>query len=376
MNNILFLFGLSNISNFRLENNIGRLYGGLIVDLPSPKNINLFWNYGSLLGIFLFIQILTGLFLSFSFVSSVDLAFFSVDSIMRDVFSGSFFRLLHSNGATFFFIFLYVHMFRGIYYSTYIIFQKVWLVGCVIFVLCMAIAFFGYVLPWGNMSFWGATVITNLFSAIPYVGDSIVIWLWGGFSVSFPTLVRFFSFHFICPFILLFLVIIHIFFLHETGSNNPLGLNSNNNKISFHPYFSLNDLFVLSIYIFLFFLASFGFPYLFMDVENFFEANSLVTPLHIQPEWYFLPAYAVLRAVPNKLGGVISLAMFIIIYFLLPFYGSKNCSSLNYFYQFLFFFWVINFFLLMYLGACSVEYPYLLMSRVCFFIYFFILLFF
>nr|UKA77703.1 cytochrome b [Parakontikia ventrolineata] len=376
MNNFKSLNNLSLINNFRLENSIGRLYGGLLVDLPSPKNISLYWNYGSLLGIFLVLQIVTGLFLSFSFISSVDLAFYSVDSIMRDVFSGSFFRLLHSNGATFFFFFLYVHMFRGIYYSTYIIFREVWLVGCLIFVICMAIAFFGYVLPWGNMSFWGATVITNLFSAIPYVGNSIVVWLWGGFSVSLPTLVRFFSFHFICPFILLFLVIIHIFFLHETGSNNPLGLNSNLNKISFHPYFSLNDLFVLLVYIFLYLFISFGFPYIFMDVENFFEANSLVTPVHIQPEWYFLSAYAVLRAVPNKLGGVVALVMFIVIYFLLPFFGSKSCSSFSHVYQFLFFFWVINFIILMYLGACSVEYPYLFISRVSFFLYFFVLFFF
>lgn len=361
------------IYNFRLDYIFGRAVRGVLIDLPRPKKINFFWNYGSLLGIFLFVQIISGLFLSFSYIRSVDLAFVSVDAIMRDVFFGSFFRFLHSKGATFFFFFLYVHMFRGLYYSSYLIFRSVWLVGCIIFVLCMAIAFFGYVLPWGKMSFWGATVITNLFSAIPYVGNLVVVWLWGGFSVAFPTLVRFFSFHFIFPFILLFFVVLHIVLLHETGSNNPLGLRSSSNKVSFHPFFLLNDLFVLFFYFFLFVIFSFGFPYLFMDVENFIEANPLVTPVHIQPEWYFLSAYAILRAIPNKLGGVLALVFFILIYFFLPFYGSKGCSSVRIFSQFLFFVWVANFLLLLYLGACPVEYPFLFLSRISFFIYFFIL---
>nr|YP_011013898.1 cytochrome b [Arthurdendyus triangulatus]WPY71421.1 cytochrome b [Arthurdendyus triangulatus] len=364
------------IYNFRLDYWLGRVVGGLMVDLPSPKNISIFWNYGSLLGLFLVIQILTGVFLSFSYIDSVDLAFGSVDLIMRDVFLGSFVRLLHSNGATFFFFFLYVHMFRGLYFSTYLLFRGVWLVGCIIFVLSMAVAFFGYVLPWGNMSFWGATVITNLFSAIPYFGGDVVIWLWGGFSVSFPTLVRFFSFHFVFPFIILFFVIIHIFLLHETGSNNPLGLSSCNNKVSFHPYFSFNDLFVFFFYVFLFLVFSFGFPYLFMDVENFVEANALVTPVHIQPEWYFLAAYAVLRSIPNKLGGVLALVFFIAIYFLIPFFGSKGCTSFSYFFQILFFFWVFNFIILTWLGACSVEVPFLVLSRFSFLAYFLVFLFF
>nr|UHA56285.1 cytochrome b [Bipalium vagum] len=359
---------------FRIHDSVGRLLNGLVIDLPSPKNISFFWNFGSLLGLFLGIQIVSGLFLSFSYVSSVELAFSSVDLLIRDVFFGFFVRSIHSNGATFFFFCLYVHMFRGLYYSSYL-YQKVWLIGCLIFVISMAVAFLGYVLPWGQMSFWGATVITNLFSAIPYVGNEVVVWLWGGFSVSFPTLVRFFSLHFLLPFLIAFLVIFHVFFLHESGSNNPLGLYSGSNKISFHPYFSFQDMIGFLFFLIIFSLVCFGFPFFFLDCENFLEANVLVTPPHIQPEWYFLPAYTILRAIPNKLGGVVALVMFIAMFFFVSFFGLRENLNNNFF-RFLFFFWVFNFILLMWLGACSVVYPYILVGRICSFLYFVIFLFF
>nr|UHA56288.1 cytochrome b [Diversibipalium multilineatum] len=368
-------FSLSRFFVFRINDSVGRLVNDLIIDLPSPKNISFFWNFGSLLGLFVGIQIISGLFLSFSYVSSVDLAFSSVDLIIRDVYCGFFIRSLHSNGATFFFACLYIHIFRGMYNQSYN-YEKVWLIGCWIFVISMAIAFLGYVLPWGQMSFWGATVITNLFSAIPYVGNNIVIWLWGGFSVSFPTLVRFFSLHFLLPFIMIFFVVIHIFFLHETGSNNPLGISSSNQKIPFHPYFSFQDIIgFLSVSI-LFSLVCFGYPYYFLDCENFLEANVLVTPPHIQPEWYFLPAYTILRAIPNKLGGVIALVMFVVVYFLLPFFSFRNIFGNGIIFRLVFFFWIFNFFLLMWLGACSVVYPYILVSRISAFVYFFFFFFF
>nr|YP_010736721.1 cytochrome b [Bipalium admarginatum]WEM34736.1 cytochrome b [Bipalium admarginatum] len=366
---------MNNFFVFRINDSVGRLINDLVIDLPSPKNISFFWNFGSLLGLFLGVQIVSGLFLSFSYVSSIELAFSSVDLLVRDVFFGFFIRSLHSNGATFFFCCLYIHIFRGLYYKSYL-FNKVWLVGCIIFVLSMAVAFLGYVLPWGQMSFWGATVITNLFSAVPYIGNDIVIWLWGGFSVSFPTLVRFFSLHFLLPFVIAFFVVFHIFFLHETGSNNPLGIDSSLSKINFHPYFSFQDAIGFIFIIIIFSCICFGFPFLFLDSENFIEANVLVTPPHIQPEWYFLPAYTILRAVPNKLGGVLALVMFVLVYFFIPVFSMREFIGSSVFFRIMFFFWIFNFFLLMWLGACSVVYPYIGLGRVCSFIYFFIFFFF
>nr|UHA56321.1 cytochrome b [Humbertium sp. MNHN JL090] len=366
---------LSNFFVFRINDSIGRLVNGLIIDLPSPKNISFFWNLGSLLGLFLGVQIISGLFLSFSYVSSVEFAFSSVDLIYRDVYLGFFIRSIHSNGATFFFLCLYIHMFRGIYYSSYS-YVKVWIIGCFIFVVSMAVAFLGYVLPWGQMSFWGATVITNLFSAIPYVGEDVVVWLWGGFSVSFPTLIRFFSLHFLLPFVIAFFVVFHVFFLHETGSNNPLGINSNNTKISFHPYFSYQDLIGFFFTLTIFSFICFGFPFFFLDCENFLEANVLVTPPHIQPEWYFLPAYTILRSIPNKLGGVLALLMFVVVFFLIPWLSFRDFVGNGLIFRFFFFVWILNFVLLMWLGACSVVYPYIFIGRICSFVYFFLFFFF
>nr|UHA56309.1 cytochrome b [Diversibipalium sp. MNHN JL281] len=359
---------------FRVSDAVSRLINDLVIDLPSPKNISYFWNYGSLLGLFFGVQIVTGIFLSFSYVSNVALAFSSVDLITRDVFFGFFVRVLHSNGATFFFLFLYLHMFRGVYYRSYR-YRSVWLVGSLIFLMSMAIAFLGYVLPWGQMSFWGATVITSLFSAIPYVGENIVVWLWGGFSVSFPTLVRFFSLHFMLPLVMVVLVVFHIFFLHQTGSNNPLGVSSVNNKIKFNPYFSFQDSMGFVVVLIGFSLVSFGFPYVFMDSENFIEANVLVTPPHIQPEWYFLPAYTILRSIPNKLGGVVALVMFVVVFFLLPVFGGLTNFGQR-LQVLVFFLWVGVFILLLWLGACSVVYPYVSLGRISSFAYFFLFIFF
>jgi len=359
----------------RLMHSILKIIKGVVIDLPRPKKIKGLWKFGSLLGLFLGVQLVTGIFLSFRYIRSVESAYGSVDLLMRDVLLGSFVRIFHSKGATFFFLFLYIHMFRGIYYYSYR-YREVWLIGCVIFVLSMAVAFLGYVLPWGQMSFWGATVITNLFSAIPYVGKNIVIWLWGGFSISFPTLIRFFSFHFVIPFVLVFFIVLHIFFLHETGRKNPLGLNRKNVKIFFKPYFSINDFMGFMMVICLFIIMRFGFPYLFMDVENFIEAKFLVTPVHIQPEWYFLAAYAILRSIPKKLGGVLALVMFILMFFLLPFVRLRISILWKYLFQFLFFVWVLNFIILLWIGARSVEVPYILIGRISCFIYFFLFLFF
>nr|YP_009113903.1 cytochrome b [Pupilla muscorum]AGC52868.1 cytochrome b [Pupilla muscorum] len=329
--------------------------------LPSPVNISVWWSGGSLLGMMLGIQLITGLFLSMHYVADTSLAFDSVTHIMRDVPMGWVFRLFHANGASFFFIFLYLHVGRGLYYQSYILQPKTWMAGVTIFLLSMAAAFLGYVLPWGQMSFWGATVITNLLSAIPYWGEILVQWVWGGFSVGQATLNRFFSLHFLVPFVILVMVLLHLVFLHEKGSSNPLGHNFHINKIAFHPYFTYKDLvgFVL-VFSLLIFMCSF-YPFYLSDPENFMNANPMVTPTHIQPEWYFLFAYAILRSIPSKLGGVIALAMSLLILYFLPFLhlGKSIPSSFNIFYQVNFWILVVIFILLTWLGACPIEDPYL-----------------
>nr|ASY98234.1 cytochrome b [Popa spurca] len=341
-----------------------------LVDLPTPSNISLWWNFGSLLGLCLGAQIMTGLFLAMHYSAHIDLAFSSIAHICRDVNYGWLLRTLHTNGASMFFICIYLHVGRGLYYGSYK-FYYTWMVGVVILFLVMATAFMGYVLPWGQMSFWGATVITNLLSAIPYLGNELVQWVWGGFAVDNATLNRFFTFHFVLPFIVAAVVMIHLLFLHQTGSNNPLGLNSNIDKIPFHPYFTFKDIAGFIILIMFLSLLSLLEPYILGDPDNFTPANPLVTPVHIQPEWYFLFAYAILRSIPNKLGGVIALVMSIAILFLMPIM-STNSRGLQYYpiNQFMFWSLVMIIILLTWIGARPVEDPYILTGQILTILYF------
>nr|AXS66317.1 cytochrome b [Cucujoidea sp. 10 KM-2017] len=349
-----------------------KIINNALIDLPTPSNISLLWNFGSLLGLCLMIQILTGLFLTMHYCPNIDLAFNSVSHICRDVNFGWLIRILHANGASFFFICLYMHIGRGIYYSSYNLVHT-WMIGVLIFFMTMATAFLGYVLPWGQMSFWGATVITNLVSAIPYLGNTLVYWLWGGFAIDNATLTRFFCFHFLLPFIISALVMIHLLFLHQTGSNNPLGTKSNLDKISFHPYFSWKDLLGFLIMTMILLMLILLKPYLLGDPDNFTPANPLVTPVHIQPEWYFLFAYAILRSIPNKLGGVIALVLSIAILFILPFTNKKMFNS-NQFYPLnktLFWSLFSIVLILTWLGAKPVEEPFILTGQIFTFLYFF-----
>ena len=291
-----------------------------IVDYPTPINLNYFWSFGSTAGICLVIQILTGVFLAMHYTPHVDLAFYSIEHIMRDVNNWWLIRYLHANGASMFFIVVYSHIFRGLYYGSFINPRGwLWASGVIIFLLMMATAFMGYVLPWGQMSFWGATVITNLFSAIPIVGASIVEWLWGGFSVSNATLNRFFSLHYLLPFLIAGLTIVHLSLLHKAGSNNPLGINKNIEAISFYPYFYVKDLLAFFLLLIMFSFFVFYYPNVLGHSDNYIEANALVTPAHIIPEWYFLPFYAILRSIPDKLGGVVAMVLAILILLFLPF---------------------------------------------------------
>jgi len=343
-----------------------------LVKLPTPLNIRLIWNFGSLLGVCLIIQILRGLFLAIHYVPNTQLAFQRVIHICRDVNIGWIIRTLHANGASFFFICIFLHIGRGIYYESFVLLE-VWIVGIIIFFLTIASAFIGYVLPWGQISFWGATVITNLLSAIPYLGNIIVYWIWGGFSVDNATLNRFFVFHFITPFIVLIMVIFHLFFLHLTGSNNPIGSRRKRFKVPFHPFFSLKDLIgFLFFFIFLFFIC-FYFPYYLGDPDNFSIANPIVTPLHIKPEWYFLFAYAILRSIPNKLGGVIALLISILILGFLPFFKKrklKQGEQFKFLKQLIFWVLVSIFFLLTWIGARPVEDPFILIGQILTVLYF------
>nr|YP_010285499.1 cytochrome b [Cerogria popularis]UKS07061.1 cytochrome b [Cerogria popularis] len=357
--------------NIRKNSPLIKIMNNVLIDLPSPSNINIFWNFGSLLGLCLVLQILTGVFLAMHYCPSIELAFNSVIHICRDVNFGWLIRSIHANGASMFFVCLYIHMGRGLYYSSYKLFET-WLLGVLIMFATMATAFLGYVLPWGQMSFWGATVITNLLSAIPYLGNSIVQWIWGGFAVDNATLNRFFSLHYILPFIIMALVMIHFLFLHQTGSNNPLGLNSNIDKISFYPYFFYKDILGYFIMMIIVLILVTLFPYFLSDPDNFIYANPLSTPVHIQPEWYFLFAYAILRSIPNKLGGVIALLMSIMIFFFMPFYNKKFLS--NQFYKFnKFIFWIFFslIILLTWIGMRSVEDPYIFLGQLFTFLYFF-----
>nr|YP_010284531.1 cytochrome b [Nadezhdiella cantori]UKQ56274.1 cytochrome b [Nadezhdiella cantori] len=355
----------------RKESPVIKIVNGSLIDLPSPSNINTMWNFGSLLGLCLGIQIVTGIFLAMHYCPNIDLAFNSVAHICRDVNYGWLIRTLHANGASFFFICLYIHIGRGIYYSSYNL-METWMIGVTIFFLVMGTAFLGYVLPWGQMSFWGATVITNLLSAIPYLGTAVVQWVWGGFAVDNATLTRFFAFHFLFPFIVAAMVMIHLLFLHQTGSNNPLGTNSNIDKIPFHPYFSYKDIVGFLIMSFALIALTLYNPYLLGDPDNFTPANPLVTPVHIQPEWYFLFAYAILRSIPNKLGGVIALVMSIAILYIMPFINKKKFLSTQFYPINKLLFWSMfsTILLLTWIGARPVEDPYILTGQILTAVYF------
>nr|QXG19268.1 cytochrome b [Drosophila hydei] len=355
----------------RTSHPLFKIANNALVDLPAPINISAWWNFGSLLGLCLIIQILTGLFLAMHYTADVNMAFNSVNHIYRDVNYGWLLRTMHANGASFFFICIYLHVGRGIYYGSYL-FTPTWMIGVIILFLVMGTAFMGYVLPWGQMSFWGATVITNLLSAVPYLGLDLVQWIWGGFAVDNATLTRFFTFHFILPFIVLAMTMIHLLFLHQTGSNNPIGLNSNTDKIPFHPYFTYKDIVGFIVMIFLLISLILINPNLLGDPDNFTPANPLVTPAHIQPEWYFLFAYAILRSIPNKLGGVIALVLSIAILMILPFYNLSKFRGIQFYpiNQILFWIMVVTVILLTWIGARPVEEPYVLIGQILTVIYF------
>ena len=338
-------------------------------DYPTPRNLNYFWNFGSLAGLSLVIMIVTGIVLAMSYTPHVDYAFESVERIMRDVNHGWLIRYIHMNGASFFFIVVFIHMFRGLYYGSYKAPRELlWMLGVVIFLLMMATAFMGYVLPWGQMSFWGATVITNLFSAVPFVGDSLVTFLWGGFSVDNPTLNRFFALHYLMPFVIAGVVILHIVALHKFGSNNPLGIDMTGpqDSIPFHPYYTIKDFFGISVFLTVFAAAVFFFPNAMGHPDNYIPANALQTPAHIVPEWYFLPFYAILRAVPDKLGGVLAMFGAIAVLFILPWLDRSPVRSAKFRPIFKIFFWVFfaDCILLGYLGAMPAEGIYVVLSRI------------
>lgn len=345
-----------------------------IIDYPTPINLTYAWSFGALAGICLVIQIVSGIFLAMHYTPHIDYAFYSVEHIMRDVNSGWLIRYIHANGASMFFIVVYSHIFRGLYYGSYMNPREhLWCSGVIIFLLMMATAFMGYVLPWGQMSFWGATVITNLFSAIPFVGDAIVTWLWGGFSIDNATLNRFFSLHFVLPFAIAGLVIIHISLLHRDGSNNPLGVESKSSKIPFYPYFYVKDLFSLICFMLFFSIILFYFPNTLGHPDNYIMADALSTPAHIVPEWYFLPFYAILRSIPDKLGGVLAMGGAIVILLFIPFINTSlvRSSTFRPIHRQLFWFLFADFVLLGWIGQAPVEKPYVQIGQFATAFYFF-----
>ena len=349
-----------------------------IINYPTPINLNYMWSFGSTAGICLVIQIVTGIFLAMHYTPHIDLAFNSVEHIMRDVNSGWLIRYLHANGASMFFIVVYCHIFRGLYYGSYMYPRgKLWASGVIIFLLMMATAFMGYVLPWGQMSFWGATVITNLFSAIPFAGPTVVEWLWGGFSVDNATLNRFFSLHYLMPFVIAGLTLVHLSLLHTQGSNNPLGINTNVDTVPFYPYFYIKDLLAFFVLIAFFSFFVFFYPNLLGHSDNYIPANPLVTPPHIVPEWYFLPFYAILRSIPDKLGGVVAMVSAILVLLLLPIINTSEIRSSKFRPIFAISYWflVSDFLLLGWIGQKPVESPYIEIGMIATLFYFTFLLF-
>jgi len=366
------------MSNIRWnKNNLLAFVDSHIIDYPTPINLNYMWSFGSAAGLCLVIQIITGIFLAMHYTPHVDVAFMSVEHIMRDVNNGWLIRYLHANGASMFFIVVYCHIFRGLYFGSYMYPRgKLWSSGVIIFLLMMATGFMGYVLPWGQMSFWGATVITNLFSAIPLVGTSVVEWLWGGFSVDNATLNRFYSLHYLMPFVIAGLTIVHLSLLHEDGSNNPLGINTNLDTISFYPYFYVKDLLAFLCLLALLSFFVFFYPNALGHADNYIPANSLVTPPHIVPEWYFLPFYAILRSIPDKLGGVVAMISAILVLLLLPIINTSEIRSSKFrpIFGIAYWFLVSDFLLLGWIGQKPVEAPYIEIGMVATFFYFLFLL--
>ena len=349
---------------------------------PTPRNFNYFWNFGALAMINLMIMIATGIFLAMHYTPHTAYAFDSVERIMRDVNYGWLLRYAHANGASMFFIVVYIHIWRALYYGSYKAPRELlFMIGVVIFLLMMATAFLGYVLPWGQMSFWGATVITNLFSAFPLVGPDIVTWLWGGFSVDNPTLNRFFSLHYLMPFVIFGVVFLHVAALHITGSNNPLGIDPKGpqDTVPFHPYYTVKDSVGVCVYFLVFAILVFFFPHILNHPDNYIPANPLVTPAHIVPEWYFLPFYAILRAVPSKLGGVVLMFSAIAVLFVLPWLDTSPVRSARFrpIYRALMFVLVASFLLLGYVGAKPPEGIWVVLGRVAtayYFLHFLVLL--
>nr|YP_006460542.1 cytochrome b [Pygathrix cinerea 1 RL-2012]AFK92077.1 cytochrome b [Pygathrix cinerea 1 RL-2012] len=355
----------------RKSNPIMKLINHSLIDLPTPSNISAWWNFGSLLATCLILQIITGLFLAMHYSPSTSSAFSSIAHITRDVNYGWIIRYLHANGASMFFICLFLHVGRGLYYGSFLLLET-WNIGIALLLMVMATAFMGYVLPWGQMSFWGATVITNLLSAIPYIGTDLVQWVWGGYSIDNPTLTRFFTLHFTLPFIITAFTVLHLLFLHETGSNNPCGIPSNSDKIPFHPYYTIKDTLGLILLIFLLMTLVLFSPDLLGDPDNYTPANPLNTPPHIKPEWYFLFAYAILRSVPNKLGGVLALLMSILILMIIPMLHKSKQQSMMFrpFSQFTLWSLITVLLILTWIGSQPVNQPFIMIGQVASMMYF------
>jgi len=354
------------------------VFSSHIIEYPTPINLNYMWSFGSAAGICLVIQIITGIFLAMYYTPHIDYAFLSIEFIMRNVNNGWIIRYLHANGASIFFIVVYCHILRGLYFGSYIQPRGLlWMSGVLLLILMMATAFIGYVLPWGQMSFWGVTVITNFFSAIPYVGKSIVEWLWGGFSIGNPTLNRFFSFHYLFPFIIAGVSIFHLSLLHIDGSNNPLGIKSTSNKINFYPYFYVKDLFAFFVLICLFLFLLFYYPNLLGHSDNYIQSDSMKTPPHIVPEWYFLPFYAILKSIPHKLGGILAMGGSLIILLLLPFihFSKIRVATFKLIYKVNFWLILTTFIFLMWVGPKSTDHLYyVVIGQFLTFSYFFLIL--